>query len=297
MDWISKLERKFGKYSISNIMVYLIALQVTGFFLVLVTGNTLFYYQYLSLDASSILHGQVWRMVTFLMVPFTTSTGVMDMFWGVLFLYVYYRIGLSLEHYWGTFRLNVYLISGILFHIVGAMLAYFIVGTSFPLVTTYLYLSLFFAFTASFPETQFLLFFVIPVKAKYLGIVNGIFFGFAMLQGILPSYANDIVYGSYYKANAIAAFVSILNFLIFFFSSRTMKSRSPKQVMRKQKFKKEIKKAQRPQANYGNGAKHKCTVCGRTELDDPTLEFRYCSKCKGNHEYCQEHLFTHQHIQ
>lgn len=295
MDWISKLERKFGKYAISNIMMYLIMLQVAGFLLVLVTSDSWIYYNYLSLDASAILHGQVWRLVTFLMVPFASSTGVMDMLWGVLFLYIYYKIGLSLEYIWGTFRLNVYLISGILFHIIGALLAFLVVGASFPLDTTYLYLSLFFAFTATFPETQFLLMFVIPIKAKYLGIVNGIFFGYTILQGILPSYANGI-YGSYYKANAIAAFVSILNFLIFFLSSRTMKSRNPKQVMRKQKFKKEIKKAQRPQTTYANGAKHKCTICGRTELDDPSLEFRYCSKCKGNHEYCQEHLFTHQHI-
>lgn len=295
MDWIAKLERKFGKYAISNIMMYLIVLQIAGYVLLVVSQDTLFYYKYLSLSAESILRGQVWRVVTFLMEPFATSSDVWSIFLGVLFLYIYYKIGTSLEYIWGIFRFNVYLISGILLHIIGAFLAYLIVGSSFPLGTSYLYLSLFFAFTASFPETQFLLFFVIPVKAKYLGILNGIFFGFTILQGILPSYTNSAS-GSYYQASAIAAFVSLLNFLIFFFSSRNFKSRSPKQVVRKKQFKKQIKRASRPEHIYSNGAKHKCAVCGRTELDDPTLEFRYCSKCGGGREYCQDHLFTHEHI-
>ncbi len=295
MDWITKLERKFGKYSISNIMMYLIVLQVAGYVLVLVTQDTLIYYKYLSLDASAILQGQVWRVVSFLAEPFATSSDVLSIFLGVLFLYIYYKIGTSLEYIWGTFRFNVYLISGIILHIIGAFLAFFLIGTSISLGTSYLYLSLFFAFTASFPETQFLLFFVIPVKAKYLGILNGIYFGYAILQGILPVFTTS-AYGNYYQANAIAAFVSLLNFLIFFFTSRSFKARSPKQVMRKQKFKQQVKKASRPEHVYSNGAKHKCAVCGRTELDDPTLEFRYCSKCSGGREYCQDHLFTHEHI-
>lgn len=295
MDWISKIERKWGKYAISNIMMYLIILQVGGYIMFLVSQDVTFYYQYLSLDIASILSGQVWRVVTFLMEPFATSTSIIDMALGVIFLYVYYKIGVTLEHIWGTFRFNVYLISGILFHIVGGLLAYFIVGVSFPLVTSYLYLSLFFAFTATFPDVQFLLFFIIPVKAKYLGWLNGLYFGYTILKGILPAYVNSAG-GSYYRASAIAAFVSMLNFIIFYFSTRSFKSKSPKEVLRKKKFKQEVKKAQRSNHVYENGAKHKCTTCGRTELDDPTLEFRYCSKCSGNHEYCQDHLFTHQHI-
>ncbi|MFI3172180.1 MAG: hypothetical protein R3Y58_07435 [Eubacteriales bacterium] len=289
MDWISKLERKYGKYAVSSIMKYIIILQVAGYFIMMMSPE--FYYQYLCLDASAILRGQVWRMITFVMDPPTTS--IIFLFFA---FYVYYMIGESLERIWGAFRFNIYLLSGILFHVIGALLAFWITGLAYPLGTEYLYLSLFFAFTLSFPDTQFLLFFIIPIKAKYLGWLNGAFFAFTVLQGILPSYASSAV-GIIYQANAIAAFVSILNFLIFYFSSRNFKKHSPKERMRKQKFKQEIKKARRPDNTYGNGAKHKCTVCGRTELDDPTLEFRYCSKCEGNHEYCQDHLFTHQHIQ
>ena len=289
MDWITKLERRYGRYAISGIMKYVIVLQVIGF--VMIHMSPTFFYSYCTLDAGAILHGQVWRVITFLMDP-PSSSPIFLLF----ACYLYYMIGDSLENIWGVFRFNVYLISGILFHVIAALLVYFIFGASLPLGTEYLYLSLFFAFVMTFPNTQFLLFFIIPVKAKYLGILNGIFFGYTVLQGVLPSYAQS-PYGIIYKANAVAAVVSILNFLIFYFTSRNFKSHSPKQMMRKQKFKREVNKARRPEHTYANGAKHRCAVCGRTELDDPMLEFRYCSKCKGNREYCQEHLFTHQHMQ
>ena len=89
---------------------------------------------------------------------------------------------------------------------------------------------------------------------------------------------------------AIAA--SLLNFVIFFLSSRNMRRFGPKERARKAKFKRQSA----PHMKYANGAKHRCAVCGRTELDDPCLEFRFCSKCNGNYEYCQDHLFTHEHV-
>ena len=90
----------------------------------------------------------------------------------------------------------------------------------------------------------------------------------------------------------IAIIMSILNFLIFFLSTRNYRRVSPKEIHRKQVFKAQMREPRRG----GMVTKHKCAVCGRTELDDPNLEFRFCSKCDGNYEYCQDHLFTHQHI-
>ncbi|MDD3140239.1 MAG: hypothetical protein PHX08_14855 [Lachnospiraceae bacterium] len=289
MNWITKLERKFGKYAIHNLMYYIIILQGIGFAMTLVAPN--FYNQYLSLDASAILQGQVWRVFTFLIQPPSTS-----LLFIIFALYLYYMIGQSLEASWGAFRFNLYFFAGVLFHILAAILTYIITGLSLPLGTVYLNLSLFFAFAALYPDVQFLLFFIIPVKVKYLAWFNGAFFGFTILQGILPSYTKS-EYGLSYQANAIAAFVSILNFAIFYLSSRNMKPYSPKEIRRKNKFKRETTKAKTPYTtSYGNGAKHRCVICGRTEIDDPHLEFRYCSKCKGNHEYCQDHLFTHEHV-
>ena len=288
MNWINKLERKFGRFAVPNLMFYIIILYAVGFVLGMI--NPQFYTQYLSLDAQALLGGQVWRIVTFILQP--PNTNVLFLFF---FLYLYYMIGRQLEMAWGAFRFNLYFFAGILFHVVAAVLVYLITGQSMLMGTGYLNLSLFFAFAALYPNMEFLLFFVIPVKVKWLAWLDAALFAYTILKAFLPAYGGGVL-GMYYKADALAAFVSILNFLIFFFSSRQMKAYSPKQVKRKREYQKKVMQAKRPERTFENGAKHKCAVCGRTELDDPNLEFRYCSKCNGNYEYCQEHLFTHTHV-
>lgn len=288
MNWIQKLERKFGRYAIQNLMYYIIILYGIGFLLNSVAPG--FYTQYLSLNVNAILQGQIWRVVTFLIQPPDAS-----LIFIIFVLHLYYMIGQHLEAAWGAFRFNLYFFTGVILHVIAAFAAYFITGISFPIDTFYLNLSLFFAFAVLYPNIEFLLFFVIPVKVKYLAILDGIFFAYVILQAFMPAYGGTI-YGGYYKANAIAAGVSILNFVIFYFSSRNFKAYSPGQVQRKKKFQREVRNAQVNRAAAAVGAKHRCTVCGRTELDDPNLEFRYCSKCNGAYEYCQDHLFTHEHV-
>lgn len=288
MKWINKLEHKFGRYAISNLMFYIIVLYAVGFVLSII--NPEFYGQFLSLDARAILNGQVWRIVTFIIQPPSSNV-----FFMIFVLYLYYMIGRQLESAWGPFRFNLYFFAGVLLHVIAAILVFLITGQSLPLGTSYLNLSLFFAFAVLYPNMEFLLFMVIPVKVKWLAWFDAAVFLFTILQAFLPGYGGS-VFGIYYKANALAAVVSILNFLIFFFLSRKMQPYSPKQMKRKQEFKKKVAQAKRPDRTYENGARHKCAVCGKTELDDPNLEFRYCSKCNGNYEYCQEHLFTHTHV-
>lgn len=284
MNWLNKLERKFGRYAIPNLMYYIIILYGVGFVLNLV--NPGFYYQYLSLNADAILHGQIWRIVTFIIQPPDSNIWLV-----AIVLYFYYMLGTTLERTWGAFRFNVYFFMGVIFHVIAAILVFLITGVNLPLGTSYLNLSLFFAFAASYPNMEFLLFFVIPIKAKWLALVDGIFFAYTVLQAFLPAYGGGY-YGIVYKANALAAVVSILNFIIFFIGSRKMQPYSPKQMKRKREFKQKM----RPVNQYAGGAKHRCSVCGKTEIDNPDLEFRYCSKCNGNYEYCQEHLFTHTHV-
>jgi hypothetical protein len=259
-----------------------------GFVLDLV--NPSFYYQYLSLNAEAILHGQIWRIVTFIIEPPSSS-----LIFIVLVLYMYYMLGTQLERVWGAFRFNLYFFSGMLFHVIAAILVYLVTGVNLTMDTWYLNMSLFFAFAAIYPDMQFLLFMVIPIKAKWLALVDALYFAYAILQAFLPAYGGG-AYGIYYKANAVAAVVSILNFLIFFVSSRNVQPYHPKQMRRKFEFKKNVQQASQQQNTYAGGAKHRCAVCGRTELVDPTLEFRYCSRCNGNYEYCQDHLFTHTHV-
>lgn len=288
MNWIQKLERKFGRYAIHNLMYYIIILYGVGFFVYMLAPE--FYWSYLSLDARAILHGQIWRIATFLIQPPSTSP-----IFVIFALYLYYMIGQHLEASWGAFRFNLYFFTGVIFHVLAAIIIYLLTGFVYPIGTSYLNLSLFFAFAAIYPDVEFLLFFIIPLKVKYLAIFDGLFFGYTILQAFLPAYGGSPV-GFIYKANAIAAGVSILNFIIFYLSSRNFRAYSPKQMHRKKQFQREMKKTYVNKEAAAVGAKHRCAVCGRTELDDPNLEFRYCSKCNGAYEYCQDHLFTHQHI-
>lgn len=143
--------------------------------------------------------------------------------------------------------------------------------------TYYINMSIFLAFAATFPEVQVLLMFIIPVKVKWLGILYGLVLVYDFL------FAGSLV-------TRIAIASSLLSFVIFFFTSRSHIHMSPKQMKRRAEFKQDIRRNSRV-------TKHKCAICGQTEDDDPSLEFRFCSKCNGNYEYCQQHLFTHTHVQ
>ena len=288
MKWLNKMERKFGKYAIPNLMFYIIILYAVGFVLDLV--NPYFYANWLSLNMEAVLQGQIWRLVTFIIQPPETN-----LLFVIFTLYLYYMIGRQLEYVWGSFRFNFYFFMGVLFHIFAALLAYFIFKVSLPMGTYYLNMSLFFAYAAIYPNQQFYLMGIIPVKVKWLAWIDAAYFGYTILQAFMPAYGGHILYGWYYKVSALEAFVSIMNFLVFFLMTRNMKRFSPKEIRRKQTYRREVQ-AGRQQTQYANGAKHRCHVCGRTELDDENLEFRYCSKCNGNYEYCQDHLFTHEHV-
>ena len=268
MNILSKLERKFGKYAIPNLMYYIVILYAAGMMIQMFAPQV--YIQYLMLDASAILHGQIWRVITFLMWP---SSG--DPFINVLVIYCYFNLGRNLEYVWGSFRFNLYFFMGILGHVLAALVIYLLFGMVYPLTADYLNFSLFFAFAATFPEAKFLLFFVIPVKAKWLALFDAFFLVFGFVYGSLPQ--------------RIAIFLSLANFIIFFLMTKDFKKYSPKEVKRKQDFK---VKTMRPV----NRTHHKCAVCGRTDEESPGMEFRYCSKCEGSYEYCMDHLYTHQHV-
>lgn len=272
MKFLRKLEKNLGKYAVPNLMYYIILMYGAGIVIDLVMPGL--YYQYLCLDAAAILRGQVWRLVTFLICP--PSSGI---FFNLIAMFLYYSLGTTLERVWGTFRFNLYFFSGILFHIIAAFVLYFFMGVSVPLTPFYLNNSLFLAFAATFPQMQFYLYGLLPVRAYWLGIFIGAEFLYEFLFGGLIA--------------RICIGLALLNFVIFFIMTRNYSKISPKEIQRKQKFKSEMKTAQAEKIRL---AHHKCAVCKRTEKDDPNLEFRYCSKCEGNLEYCMDHLYTHKHV-
>ena len=288
MKWLDQMERKFGKYAIPNLMYYIIILYALGFVVQVVSPDL--YASYLALDAAAILRGEVWRIFTFIIQPPTGS------FLFIFFsLYLYYMIGKMLEYQWGAFKFNLYFFSGLILHVIVCILIYLVTGYSLSYGTMYLNMSLFFAFATLFPDVQFLLFFIIPIKCKYLGYANGLYFIITIIAGFVVPVGSSTWFSLAQfgilamPANSVAALVSFLNFILFFLATRRSKF-SPKEVKRRRTYAKKVRAAS------VKGSQHRCVICGRTEKDGEDLEFRFCSKCAGNYEYCQDHLYTHQHV-
>lgn len=270
MKFFYNLERRYRKYAIPNLMYYIIGMYGTGLFLQLFAPGV--YEKYLRLDAQQILSGQVWRVVTFMIYP----PGGGSLFGSLIGMYLYYMLGVNLERIWGAFRFNVYFFMGVIGHVAAALVVYIFFKQKVYLNTEFLNYSLFFAFAATFPDLEFLLFFVIPIKAKWMAMFNGIYFLYEFIMG-----STEI---------RITIVMSLINFFVFFLLTRDLNRFNPKEIKRKQNFHRQMKIM--PQG----GTHHKCAVCGRTEKDSPNLEFRYCSKCEGSLEYCSEHLYTHKHV-
>ncbi len=308
---MSKFERKFGKYAIPNLTLILIICYVVGYVAELLKPELIYT---LALNPERILHGQVWRLLTWILIP-PESLGIFT----IIMLYFYYSIGTLMERTLGTYRYNVYIFGGILMTVVAAFLAYglcywkpelmgsmmtgifsedgqTILGslqdaeqTAFlrkalptvfllytPLFSTYyINIAIFLAFAACYPDMQVLLMFVVPVKVMWLGILDLAILGYTLLVGdILTKFA-------------VAA--ALLNFFLFYAYYKNLGYLKPSQIKRRVKYQHKVQQAQAL-------TKHKCAICGRTEETDPNMEFRYCSKCEGNYEYCSEHLYTHTHV-
>ena len=275
MKFLDKMERKFGKYALSNLSMYIIITYAAGYLIELFAPVM---QQYLTLEPALILKGQIWRLVSWLLIPPESS----NIFFVVIMLYFYYSIGNTLERTWGTFRYNVYIFSGIITSIIGSFVLYFLaggngirLGNAFS--TYYISMSIILAFAATYPNMQVLFMMIIPLKIKWLGIAYAVMLAVEMILSSWPI--------------RVVIICSLMNFIIFFFSTRNMRRYNPKEIHRRQAYKQAVHKSQ-----VNNITKHKCAICGRTEKDGEHLEFRFCSKCNGNYEYCQDHLFTHTHV-
>ena len=282
MNFLNKMERQYGRYAIHNLTKYMIGCYAIGYILLYI-GQAFGanFFQYLLLSPYQIMHGQIWRIVSWILIPPSSS----NIIFVLIMLSFYYYLGTALERTWGAFRYNVYILGGMLCTVIGAFILYFISGPNemFSLIngmsfsTYYINLSIFLAFAMNYPDMEVLFMMIIPIKIKYLALLDVAYLLY------------DLIRGGWGTRTVIIA--SLLNFIIYFLMTRNYRRISPQEIHRKQQF----KKAVHPQMTPG-GTRHKCAVCGRTEKDGEHLEFRYCSKCNGNYEYCQDHLFTHQHI-
>lgn len=279
MNWISrKIELfcyKHPRFGISNLMLYVVIGNVIiWLFSMMDTTNLLA--ASLQFSPQLILKGQIWRLISFAFVP--TSGGVL----ALIMFYFYYFIGNTLEQYWGKAKFTLFFFSGILFTVIYAFVIYFITGADIRISASYIYLSMFFSFATLFPETQVLLFFIIPMKIKWLAYIDAAFFLYEIIVTPFPY-------------NLIPV-VAVLNYLLFCggwlfqFLGKKRGYNNPKVINYK-------KAAKQVNQNRNNAPySRKCEVCGITDVDDPDMEFRYCSRCIGYHCYCSRHINDHIHF-
>ena len=250
---IDRFCAKHPRFGISNLMLYIVIGQVAVFILDLFFRGMLSSY-WLPFSRDLILHGQVWRLVTFIFLP--SDSG--NPFFLLLGCYFYYWIGTMLEREWGTARFTLFYLSGVVLSVLSGM----ILGIT---DIYYINLSIFLVIATLYGEMQVLLFFVIPIKMKWMA-------------ALLP----------------LASFVNYFIFTWPFWGAKlgVLRRRADPKVVN---FKRVQKQAQK-QAKATGGYRHKCAVCGITDADDPNMEFRYCSKCDGYYCYCMNHISNHVHI-
>ena len=273
-------------WGIPNLMLYITLGSALVYIFSMVTENYILY-EWLSFDRGLILQGQVWRLLSYAILM---NSG--NVFFTLIMLVCYYSIGRAMENVWGTFRFNLFYLSGILI-----MDIYCMIFNCYADVS-YLNLSLFLGYATMYPDAQFVIMFIIPVKAWILGMVNLVIVLLGLLFDQFP-----------YNLFSV---LSIANYFLFFgkdvlrvipMSWRVNFSRLLRKKPRKKagddkpipfpsagSYQATVAK---PKAPYT----HRCVVCGRTDVSDPDLEFRYCSRCSGYHCYCQDHINNHTHVE
>ena len=277
---------------IKNLMMYIAIGNLIVYFITLVDPSRLLY-SYLSFNRAAILRGQVWRLVTYVFTSLN-DFGAVSTLLNFIMLFCYYQIGKTLEQHWGVARFNAYYFCGVLFMDIGGML----LGTGAS--AYYLNLTLFLAIATLLPDIRFLLFFIIPVKAKYLAWVYLGMTAFNLLRGLIDmfrGFSQGVVYLAW-----LFPIIALLNYFLFFGSS--LRNLLPESMQyRRVRDRKPAAAPGNPNwaSNYRSKTgerpyRHKCTVCGRTDAQYPGLEFRYCSRCAGYHCYCIDHINNHVHI-
>lgn len=284
---MSELRKKFERFcyvnrykGIPNLMLYICAGNAVVYVISLMTGSTVLY-NLLSFNRTAILHGQVWRLVSYCLTMLNSN----PLFF-LIMLFCYYSIGKMMETQWGTFKFNLFYLTGIILMDVYAM----VFGMNADVY--YLNMSLFLGYATMFPQAGFLLFFIIPVKAWIFALFDLTI----MFVGVL---------GNHFPYN-LFPLVALANYFLFFGSEvlnliplswrRKLQGKTGAKKVYSKNGPKVIVFTAKPESKVVPAYTHKCTVCGRTDVSNPELEFRYCSRCNGYYCYCEDHISNHEHI-
>lgn len=267
-------------FGIRNLMLYIVIGNVVVWLFSMIDTTHLLQ-SYLAFSAEGIFtKAQIWRLVTFILVPDRSSI------WLLIALYFYYFIGSTLEREWGSGKFTVYYLIGALLTVLYGTLVWLITGRDVQLTASYINLSMFFAFATLFPDTVVLLFFIIPVKMKWLAFVAAALFGVSVVSMLAKGLG----------LISLLPIVAVFNYLLFcgdwlFDYLRPARAKKNKNTI---DFRKAAKKYNKNQAK--KQYTRKCEVCGRTDTDYPDLEFRFCSRCAGYHCFCIDHINNHIHF-
>lgn len=271
---------KHPRFGISNLMLYIvIANAVVYLFSKMDTTGT--FISYLQFRPALIFYsGQVWRLFTFMLIPEGSN-----LLFVALFLYFYYFIGTNLEHSWGTPKFTLYYAIGFITTLLYGLIVWFVTRSN--LISSFvsvhfLNLSMFLAFATLYPETEVLIFFIIPVKVKWLAILDALYFLLIIFR-----YPFTVV--------NLLPLIALLNYYLF--CGPYLAPLFAPLKYRMQRYAKNVKpSAAKPKKSKESTHTYKCSVCGRTDTDYPNLEFRYCSRCEGYHCFCQDHINNHIHF-
>lgn len=301
---------KHQKKGIPNLMLYISLGSALVYLFTIISGNKLVY-EWLCFDFDLILRGQVWRLFTFVLTPnaasillFGPTFSIGDLLLTAISLFCFFSLGRAMENVWGTLRFNLYYLTGVLMMDVYGMILGFLLGENAILLTFYMdishvNMSLFLGYATLYPDAYFLLLHIIPVKAWIFALIDLIIVAVNVIT--LPFPVNML------------PLIALANYFLFFGkdvihilppSWRANASRLFRKKKKDASGKPKGKTIPFPTAGSYQATvatvkapyTHKCTVCGRTDVSDPDLEFRYCSRCTGYHCYCQDHISDHEHI-
>jgi hypothetical protein len=261
MALLNRLERIFGRFAIPNISLYLVLGQVLFWS---VTFLGFFDLERIALLPLAVQAGEVWRLVTFLLLPPNSHPVFIAFAW-----YMFWMMGSALEGYWGVFRYNLFIFLGWVLTVAAAWLFPSIYATN-----VFLAGGVFLAFAFLNPDFEFLIFFILPVKIKWLALIQWVFYGYALVVGSWPV--------------RLAVLASVGNFLVFFAGDLIQLIRTGRRRMEHQARQAAVRESE-------NEPRHRCHICGKTEQTHPQMDFRYCSKCAGDECYCTEHIANHAH--
>ena len=271
---------KHPRFGINNLMM-IICIANIAVWLFSAMDTTGLLVNLLTFSPYHILRGQVWRLLTFVFVPMYSSP-----FSLLISLYFYYFIGSTLERQWGTGRFTIYYLCGILLQVIYGFIIYLTTGINYGMSANYINLSMFFAFATLYPDNVVLLFFIIPIKMKWLAVIDALYFAYSIFSNL----------GAGMGLMSFLPLIAILNYFLFcgdmLFGSVLPRGRQ--QRKNTVDFKREVHRIKYEQRN--KNYTRKCEVCGRTDTDYPDLEFRYCSRCAGYHCFCQDHINNHIHF-